>query len=80
MVGHTFIDVQGWPRRQRLQVDLQTLSDRNAALGQHVHKLAAEATALEGSKQAQEHAIRDELGWVRGPHDLVIDFDAQPGG
>ncbi|RYF09621.1 MAG: hypothetical protein EOO40_06580 [Deltaproteobacteria bacterium] len=77
LVGHTLLDEQGWQRRQKLQSDLQTLDARNQRLARGVEALTTEVEALSQRKDAQEHAVRDELGWVRSNDELVIDFEAQ---
>ena len=74
-VAHTLVDGRGWQQRSRLQSDLRELTDGNLALQDTVESLTQEISSLGGRGAAQEHAVRDELGWVGGPADLVIHFD-----
>ncbi len=75
LMGHTLLDHNGWQRRSRLRADLQGLADKNSLLQQHVDLLMRDVEALQGRRQAQEHAVRDELGYVHGPSELVIHFE-----
>jgi cell division protein FtsB len=72
---HTLADNRGWQQRSRLQGELRGLTDNNLALQDSVEDLAQEVSSLGGRGAAQEHAVRDELGWVGGPGDLVIHFE-----
>lgn len=73
MVAHTLVDPNGWERRSALAADLVRLSSENAAMEEQVTVLRSQVQALRDRACVQEHAVRDELGWVR-PSDLVIHF------
>ena len=77
LVGHTLLSPNGWRRRSRLAQDLLTLTRENDALEERSAHLRQQIQSLKQRPEAQEHAVRDELGWVR-PGDLVIHFGPAP--
>lgn len=74
--GHTMVEPNGWRRRSRLAQDLFTLKAENDATEERLVALRSEISALSNRPDVQEHAVRDELGYVR-PSDLVLSFDSQ---
>jgi hypothetical protein len=72
LVVHTLLDVDGWQRRDRLRGELAGLEALNCSKQATVQTMTEEIEALGQPGQAQEHAIRDELGWVRDNQELVI--------
>ena len=73
----TFLQPQGWRQRSLLAADLVTLQSTNGAMQERIARLRADIDALNHSQHAQEHVIRDELGWVR-PGELIINFGDNP--
>jgi cell division protein FtsB len=73
----TFLQPQSWRQRSLLAADLVTLQSANGAMQERINGLRADIDALNHSPRAQEHVIRDELGWVR-PGELIINFGDNP--
>ena len=73
----TFLQPQGWRQRSLLAANLVTLQSANSAMQERITRLRADIDALNHRAPAQEHVIRDELGWVR-PGELIINLGDNP--
>ncbi len=73
----TFLQPQLWRQRSLMAADLVTLQSANSAMQERITRLRADIDALNHRAAAQEHVIRDELGWVR-PGELIINFADNP--
>ena len=74
---HTMLEPNGWKRRARLRGELAALQAANLRSAAQVEQLTQEIASLTHVPGAQEHAIRDELGWVRDAQEIVIHFGAR---
>ncbi|MEK7703599.1 MAG: septum formation initiator family protein [Myxococcota bacterium] len=73
LVGSTLWQEQGWTRRVRANTALETVEGKNREARGRVEHLGNEVRALRERPQAQERAVRQELGYIK-PGDVVLDM------
>ena len=65
MFLHALLYSDGWRNRARAQADLEALRGRNAAAEARVADLRSQIESMRSRPEAQERAVRHQLGWVR---------------
>ncbi len=73
LLADTLFSDDGYPRRQKIGAELETLRAKNERAETQVERLR---TAVDAHKQRQDvraRAVRDELNYVE-PRDVVLDF------
>ena len=72
---HTLLYSDSWKHRARARADLEALEAENAATEERVLQLRGQVEAIRSRPEAQERAIRHELGYVR-PGEIVLELGA----
>lgn len=73
LLGHTLLTSEGFPRRQKIQAELEALEANNARAEARVEKLRTQVSAHKQRAEVRARAVRDELNYVE-PRDVVVDF------
>jgi cell division protein FtsB len=68
-------DAKGFRRYLKLRDDVESLHERNAALGAQNEALRREIQALREDPAALERAVREELGYVK-PGEIVFHLES----